>query len=105
MTDTEAKDVWRRFEASKGEIRISRCTPISLLRYPYAYSPVISIVADLMPASSPGSRSTTSALNPVRSVHLKYMRMSICAQSCDSVPPAPGWIERMTFKAEVVDLL
>ena len=25
------------------------------------------------------------------------MRISICAQSCDSVPPAPGWMERMAF--------
>ena len=29
---TEAKDVWRRLDASKGEMRISRCTPISPLR-------------------------------------------------------------------------
>src|SRR5437879_1497479 len=53
------------------------------------------MVADLMPASSPGSRSTTSALKPARSHQRRYMRMSICAQSCDSVPPAPGWMERM----------
>ena len=46
-----------------------------------------------MPASSPGSRSTTSAFKPARSHHLRYIRSSICAQSCDSVPPAPGWID------------
>ena len=51
------------------------------------------IVADLMPASSPGCRSTTSALKPPRSHHRRYMRIKICAQSCDSVPPAPGWID------------
>ena len=32
ITDTEAKLVCRRFWASKGEIRTSRCTPISPLR-------------------------------------------------------------------------
>ena len=32
ITATDAKDVCRRFEASKGEMRMSRCTPISLLR-------------------------------------------------------------------------
>src|SRR5438874_3598702 len=94
-TATEAKLVWRRLEASKGEIRTRRCTPVSPRRYPKAYSPDTSTVADLMPASSPGSRSTTSALKPARSHQRRYMRMSICAQSCDSVPPAPGWMERM----------
>ena len=34
----------------------------------------------------------TSRLNPRRSAHFRYMRSSISAQSCDSVPPAPGWI-------------
>src|SRR3990170_677843 len=97
MTATDANDVCRRLEASNGEIRISRCTPISLLRYPYAYSPVISIVADLIPASSPASRSTTSALKPARSAQRTYMRMSIWAQSWDSVPPAPGWMDRIAF--------
>ena len=90
-TATEAKLVCRRREASNGEIRTSRCTPISPRRYPNAYSPDTSTVADLMPASSPGSRSTTSAFRPARSHHRRYMRRSICAQSCDSVPPAPGW--------------
>src|SRR5919109_5187848 len=52
-----------------------------------------------MPASSPGSKSTTSALKPARSHQRRYMRISICAQSCDSVPPAPGWIERMAALA------
>ncbi len=50
-----------------------------------------------MPASSPASRSTTSALKPARSAQRRYMRISICAQSWDSVPPAPGWMDRMTF--------
>src|SRR5438093_51060 len=92
-TASEAKLVCRRREASNGEIRTSRCTPISPRRYPNAYSPDTSTVADLMPASSPGSRSTTSAFKPARSHHLRYIRSSICAQSCDSVPPAPGWID------------
>jgi len=90
MTATDAKEVCRRREASNGEMRIRRCTPVSPFRCPYAYSPLISMVADLMPASSPASRSTTSALKPDRSAQRRYMRMSIWAQSCDSVPPAPG---------------
>jgi hypothetical protein len=53
------------------------------------------MVADLIPASSPGSWSTTSALKPARSHQRRYMRMSIWAQSWDSVPPAPGWIDTM----------
>ena len=89
--------MWRRREASNGEMRMSRCTPASPLRCPYAYSPVSSMVADLIPASSPTSRSTTSALKPARSAQRRYMRMSIWAQSCDSVPPAPGWMERIAF--------
>ena len=32
------------------------------------------------------------ALGPFR-----YMRSSISAQSCDSVPPAPGWMVTMAF--------
>ena len=55
------------------------------------------MVADLMPASSPASRSTTSALKPARSAQRRYMRMSIWAQSWDSVPPAPGWMDRIAF--------
>ena len=39
----------------------------------------------------------TSRLNPRRSVQRRYMRNSISAQSCDSVPPAPGWIVTMAF--------
>ena len=54
-------------------------------------------VALLMPASSPGWRSMTSRLKPRRSVQRRYMRSSISAQSCDSVPPAPGWIVTMAF--------
>ena len=50
-----------------------------------------------MPASSPGCRSMTSRLKPRRSVQRMYMRMSISAQSCDSVPPAPGWIVTIAF--------
>ncbi len=50
-----------------------------------------------MPASSPARRSTTSALKPARSAQRRYMRMRIWAQSCDSVPPAPGWMDTMAF--------
>ena len=32
VSATEANDVWRRLEASNGEIRIRRCTPASPFR-------------------------------------------------------------------------
>ncbi|EKD68294.1 MAG: hypothetical protein ACD_47C00725G0001 [uncultured bacterium] len=34
-------------------------------------------------------------LNLCSSIQRVYILISICAQSCDSVPPAPGWIEMM----------
>ena len=39
----------------------------------------------------------TSRLKPRRSVQRRYMRSSISAQSCDSVPPAPGWMVTMAL--------
>ena len=39
----------------------------------------------------------TSRLKPRRSDHLRYIRSSISAQSCDSVPPAPGWMVTMAL--------
>src|SRR3954467_7560980 len=45
-----------------------------------------------MPATSPGVCSRISAPKRLRSQYLRYMRMSICAQSCASVPPAPAWM-------------
>src|SRR5881628_3468626 len=56
-TNTDAKDVWRRDCASNGEMRTRRCTPFSALSSPYAYCPLIWISADLIPASSPCSKS------------------------------------------------
>ena len=47
-----------------------------------------------MPATSPGAESMTSALKPRCSPQRRYMRSSICAQSCASVPPAPAWMSR-----------
>src|SRR3954469_15834018 len=52
-TNTLANEVWRRFAWSKGEMRTRRCTPISLVSSPKAYSPFTVNVADLIPASSP----------------------------------------------------
>ena len=52
-----------------------------------------------MPASSPGIRSMISALKPRRSHQRRYMRSSISAQSCDSVPPAPAWIATMALRS------
>ena len=45
---------------------------------------------DLIPASSPGRRSRIVTSKPCRSAQRTYMRISISAQSWDSVPPAPG---------------
>ena len=49
-----------------------------------------------MPASSPGDTSNISAWNFFLSAQRMYIRISICAQSCDSVPPAPAWNARIT---------
>jgi hypothetical protein len=46
-------------------------------------------VADLTPASSPGEASFISTSKPRLSAHRRYIRNSISAQSCESVPPAP----------------
>ena len=45
-----------------------------------------------MPAAPPSSRSVISALNPLDSAHIRYIRISISDQSQASVPPAPAWI-------------
>src|SRR5688572_12196651 len=45
-----------------------------------------------MPATSPSDCSSNSARKPFLSQYLRYMRSSIDAQSCASVPPAPAWM-------------
>src|SRR5271167_4858005 len=52
-----------------------------------------------MPASSPGVESRIVARKPFCSAQRRYMRSSISAQSCDSVPPAPGWMVTMALRA------
>ncbi len=47
------------------------------------------IVILLMPTSSPGCMSVMVILYPWASHQRIYIRMSIWAQSCASVPPAP----------------
>ena len=42
-----------------------------------------------MPASSPSEASAISTSNPRRCAQRRYIRSSISAQSCESVPPAP----------------
>src|SRR5438876_6763166 len=54
--------------------------------------------AYLIPASSPGWKSASSTSQPLRSLYRVYMRKSICAQSCDSVPPAPALISTMALR-------
>ncbi len=59
-TSSEAKLVWRRCWASKGEMRTSRCTPRSAASSPKAYRPFTMKVADSSPASWPSVASSTS---------------------------------------------
>ena len=61
-------------------------------------APLISMVALLIPASSPSVVSRSSTSKPRRSPQRRYMRSSISAQSCDSVPPAPAWTARMALR-------
>ena len=58
-------------------------------------------VALLMPATSPGEASIISVANPRRSPQRRYMRSSISAQSCASVPPDPAWMSRKAFAASI----
>ena len=55
-------------------------------------------MADLMPASSPGVESRTFVRKPLSSAQRRYMRSSISAQSCHSMPPAPGLTVRIAFR-------
>jgi hypothetical protein len=55
LTNTEVKLVWRRLSESKGDLRTSRCTPISVFSQPKAYSPSTLKVALLMPATFAGA--------------------------------------------------
>ena len=96
---TAAKEVCRRAAESNGDIRTSRCTPLSTQSVPKAYSPETNMVTLFSPASSPFRKSVTSTLKPRRSQNRWYMRKSISAQSWLSVPPAPALIDRMTFAA------
>ena len=100
-TITCAKLVWRRCAWSNGLRRTRRCLPRSALRIPYAFSPRTVKVADLIPYSSPGLDSITSVLRPRCSAQRRYMRSSISAQSCASVPPASG-LDRHDRVARVV---
>src|SRR5271163_3413757 len=101
ITNADANDVCRRAAWSNGEIRTSRCTPVSPASNPYAFSPANWMVAFLMPASSPGVSSSTSAFMFLRSAQRKYIRNRMDAQSCDSVPPAPGLMVMMAFRWSV----
>src|SRR5471032_2083242 len=57
----------------------------------------MSMVMLLRPAVSPVSASVTSTSQPRDSAQRVYMRESISAQSCDSVPPAPELMVKMQF--------
>ena len=47
----------------------------------------------------PGLASSTSVPNPRSAAQRRYMRRSISAQSCASVPPVPAWISRIASPA------
>ena len=52
------------------------------------------MVTDLIPASSPATRSINSILNRCFSAQREYILSNISAQSWLSVPPAPAWFSR-----------
>src|SRR5437763_8218021 len=52
-----------------------------------------------MPPPSPGCKSASSVLKRRRSAQRMYIRSSISAQSCASVPPAPGCTVTMALPA------
>ncbi len=95
----DANAVWRRALASKGEMRMRRCTPFSPCSNPNAYRPLTMKVADVMPASVPSWTSSSSTSKPRRSAQRMYMRNSISVQSCASVPPAPEWTSQMASRS------
>jgi hypothetical protein len=56
-------------------------------------------VALFTPATSPALTSISSVFQPRPSQKRRYMRSSISAQSCASVPPAPAWMSTKQFEA------
>jgi len=58
-------------------------------------------LADAGRRSSPLLSSMTSVLKPFLSPQRRYMRSSICAQSCASVPPAPAWMSRKAPRGSI----
>src|ERR1700722_19455261 len=75
-------------------MRTKRWTPDSVFSHPCELCPLTTMVADLMPASSPPVSSISSTSNFCRSAQRMYMRRSILAQSQLSVPPAPECTSR-----------
>src|ERR1700733_6276769 len=75
-------------------MRTKRWTPDSVFSHPCELCPLTTMVADLMPASSPSVSSISSTSNFRRSAQRMYMRRSILAQSQLSVPPAPECTSR-----------
>ena len=55
-----------------------------------------------MPATSPPETSISSVFQPRASHQRRYMRSSISAQSCASVPPAPAWMSTNAFVASIL---
>mmetsp|Transcript_43941 Transcript_43941/g.110271 ORF Transcript_43941/g.110271 Transcript_43941/m.110271 type:complete len:392 (-) Transcript_43941:144-1319(-) len=90
ITSTAAKLVSRVAALLKGDCRTRRCVPCSPDSSPYACRPDTSSTTDFTPATSPGLRSDVAADSPAFSAYRVYIRSSISAQSCASVPPAPA---------------
>ena len=55
-----------------------------------------------MPATSPPLTSISSVFQPRDSHQRRYMRSSISAQSCASVPPAPAWMSTKALFASIL---
>ena len=100
-TNTDANEVCRR------AFGIERRLAHQAVHAGLGAQPAVGILAReadralLMPATSPSLRSMTSVLKPCASPQRRYMRISICAQSCASVPPAPAWMSRNALCASI----
>lgn len=77
ITSTEAKEVWRRPEESKGEIRMRRWMPRSPLRKPYTFSPEIRRLTLLIPVRRRAGSPAPLQEKPCESAQRRYMRWSI----------------------------
>ncbi len=83
-------------------MRTSRCTPISLVSKPVGEFAADTEGRGLDARLFARLVVVQHGLEAVALAQRRYMRISISAQSCDSVPPAPGWMVTMALRAVVL---